>query len=111
MKTKTIGVRLNSFDTETLEYICDKYKVTDADAIRKGIELLKEWDKEKSAMKNLSNAETAKLVIEELEKDERYQNYSYEKILNNLDIYRSDETTRIDLDNIITNFKCLYEKQ
>lgn len=111
MKTKTIGVRLNSFDTETLEYICDKYKVTDADAIRKGIELLKEWDKEKSAMKNLSNAEIAKLVIEELEKDERYQNYSYEKILNNLDIYRSDETTRIDLDNIITNFKCLYEKQ
>lgn len=48
MKTKTISVRLNSFDTETLEYICEKYKVTEANAVRKGIELLKEWGKEKT---------------------------------------------------------------
>lgn len=45
MKQKMISIRLNTFDTETLAHICDKYKVTEADAIRKGIELLKEWDK------------------------------------------------------------------
>ena len=48
MKTKTLSIRLNAFDTETLTYICDKYQVTEADAVRKGIELLKQWDKEKT---------------------------------------------------------------
>jgi len=116
MKQKTLSIRLNTFDTETLQYICDKYKVSEADAVRKGIELLKEWDrqnidKESAEMKILTNVEIAKIVLEELEKDDRYQNYTYEKILDDLDISRADETTKVNLDQIITNFKCFYEKQ
>lgn len=48
MKTKTINVRLNTFDAETLERICRKHQVSESDAIRKGIELLKEWDEVKT---------------------------------------------------------------
>ena len=44
MKAKTLSVRLNSFDAGVLQYICEKYKVSEADAIRKAIELLKSWD-------------------------------------------------------------------
>jgi hypothetical protein len=58
----------------------------------------------------MSNAEIATIVIEELEKDEQCHNYTFEKILNSLDISRKDETDAVDLQNIISNFKCLYEK-
>jgi len=44
MKKDILNVRLSSIDYNTLNFICEKYKVSKADAISKAITLLASWD-------------------------------------------------------------------
>ena len=46
MKKEILNVRLSTFDYNTLNFICKKYKCTKADAIKKAIQLLVSWDLE-----------------------------------------------------------------
>ena len=97
-KDDTLLIRLPKSLKEALRTKCDKECLNMNKYLNKLI------------VDTMSNAEIATIVIEELEKDEQCHNYTFEKILNSLDISRKDETDAVDLQNIISNFKCLYEK-
>lgn len=44
MKTQSINFRVSDFDRQKLDYICEKYKCSQADAMKKALDLLISWD-------------------------------------------------------------------
>jgi hypothetical protein len=58
----------------------------------------------------MKNTEIAKLVLEALRDDKEHDyDVSYDQILEDIDISRSDESKPADIDTIINNCKQAYE--